>query len=109
MSPQWRWRGDSLDNTEFQPNARNFVSAPFLLFNTVSAGIAAACTLWLLAIGEGHKPKYGTKEDKYMAIRIKRVPVRVPSRVRVNGRTATVTTRSTVGGRTTVRTKTVRV
>lgn len=40
-----------------------------------------------------------------MAIRIKRVPVRVSSRVRVNGRTATVTTRSTVGGRTTVRTK----
>lgn len=44
-----------------------------------------------------------------MTIRIKRVPVRVSSSVRVNGRTATVTTRRTVSGRTTVRTKTVRV
>ena len=44
-----------------------------------------------------------------MAIRIKRVPVKVSSRVRVNGRTATVTIRSTVGRKTTVRTKTVRV
>lgn len=67
--------------------------------------------MYLVAAGyrRGPQAQIWYKEDMHMATRIKRVPVRVSSRVRVNGRTATVTTRSTVGGRTTVRTKTVRV
>lgn len=44
-----------------------------------------------------------------LAIRVKRVPIRVSASVRITGRTARVVTRNTVGGKTTVRAKSVRV